>query len=193
MPKHIIKDGFCSVCEKKVKGIPKKTVGGRVVLECPAVVKARRNTDKKKAARKAHVYKKKLADYAEWLWKQIVLYRADYKSELSGETGILHCHHVLTKGAHPELKYCVRNGMVLAQGEHFYHHEVDSTRVDWHFEKIRKEDKEWLENLDNRPCKLPIEDSIDILQNLCKPLGIDYEEMKKKLFGVQQNTDAERL
>lgn len=67
-------------------------------------------------------------DACERLWKEIVLLRAGYRSELSGKPGkqidkenghVLHPHHILRKPNH-RLRFGLGNGICLTAWEHMH-------------------------------------------------------------------------
>ncbi|HEY0088248.1 MAG TPA: hypothetical protein VGB37_05355 [Candidatus Lokiarchaeia archaeon] len=62
---------------------------------------------------------KSLRKNLETIWKKIIKLRAGMKSELSGQIGILHAHHIVKKPC-DFLRFDLDNGICLTAGEHNY-------------------------------------------------------------------------
>ena len=60
---------------------------------------------------------KKIFNRCTALWSKIVKIKAGYKSEYSGQEGLLHAHHLLGKSSYA-LRFDTRGGICLTAGEH---------------------------------------------------------------------------
>ena len=60
---------------------------------------------------------KKIFNRCTRLWSEIVKMKAGYKSEYSGQEGLLHAHHLLGKSSYA-LRFDTRGGICLTAGEH---------------------------------------------------------------------------
>ena len=59
-----------------------------------------------------------LAKDCEDLWKDILKRRSGGVCEITKKDGIVHCHHLLEKGAFPKFRYDLNNGIVLHESIH---------------------------------------------------------------------------
>lgn len=75
-------------------------------------------------------------------------------------------HHFFTKGAHPTLKYEVRNGVPLCKKHHDLIHDHKRQDLDKHI--IKKRGKKWLANLQSISNKSKTLSEEEIIKNIKK-------------------------
>ncbi len=114
--------------EKLERGIGMKTYDEKLIQIVKAKIRKSKRKDKAERLAELSGKPKDESDFdaCERLWKEIVLLRAGYRSELSGKPGkqidkenghILHPHHILRKPNH-RLRFGLENGICLTAWEH---------------------------------------------------------------------------